>query len=607
MKIMRKGKKGLALLAMAILLGVASLTAIINKPAAAEAAEVQAKYGYANHGTSVTSTLTNTAHAGNLLAVYVVWSNTDAVTVTDDQGNTYTPAGDKTTWYNGMYSGQVFYAKNIHGGESQITATFESEVYFGVLYTHEYSGLSKANPFDVTSATEGTGTDLNSGNVTTTHAHDLLFGAGASGGAVDNGGAGFTVRSLDEGNLIEDQEVTTTGSYSATGVHGGGKWVMQVVAFKVADAPTVPANLTATATSPTHVDLSWDASTDESSVTGYKIYRDGSLVATTAGTTYSDTGLTGDTAYSYTVAAVNDSDNESAQTAPVSVATGEVPGSTTCPLPEYPSPRCTGVPSTTELTYLPLNTEGEYRVTEDNTVLDGVHIPGTLAILANNVTIRNSQIDGTVCSNTTCTGSFTITDSTVGPETGCITSPGVGYANYTAIRVYVRGHDDGFRISPPGNVTVKDSFATLCYAPPEVAPPDGSHSDGIQAYCAGMSCSGLLFDHNTIEARGVPATSMINLNDPVLSDVTASNNMMAGGGYTVVLQWHSGPAWTVTNNHVINRHGDQYPEYDSWTWAPFSGEGTCDNQTWSGNSVVEVDRHYSITSNVRDYSCLGGL
>lgn len=72
-------------------------------------------------------------------------------------------------------------------------------------------------------------------------------------------------------------------------------------------APPVPTGLVAKATSPTSVDLSWSAS---AMATGYSVQRspDGSAwaaVATSAGTTYADPGLTGGMSYSYRVAATN--------------------------------------------------------------------------------------------------------------------------------------------------------------------------------------------------------------------------------------------------------------------------------------------------------------
>lgn len=68
--------------------------------------------------------------------------------------------------------------------------------------------------------------------------------------------------------------------------------------------PTTPAGLTGSAPSSTRVNLSWTASTDSSGVlAGYQIFRNGALIGTTRGTTYSDTTTTGATTYTYTVRA----------------------------------------------------------------------------------------------------------------------------------------------------------------------------------------------------------------------------------------------------------------------------------------------------------------
>ena len=88
-------------------------------------------------------------------------------------------------------------------------------------------------------------------------------------------------------------------------------------------APSIPANLTATAVSSSRIDLSWDASTDDVAVTGYKIYRDGggTPIATTAITTYQDTGLSASTLYTYKVSAIDAASNESAQSSQASDTT----------------------------------------------------------------------------------------------------------------------------------------------------------------------------------------------------------------------------------------------------------------------------------------------
>jgi chitodextrinase len=67
-------------------------------------------------------------------------------------------------------------------------------------------------------------------------------------------------------------------------------------------APSTP-TLSASGTTQTSTNLSWTASTDNVGVTGYNVYRGTTLVTTVTGTTYTATGLTASTAYSFTVRA----------------------------------------------------------------------------------------------------------------------------------------------------------------------------------------------------------------------------------------------------------------------------------------------------------------
>jgi hypothetical protein len=67
--------------------------------------------------------------------------------------------------------------------------------------------------------------------------------------------------------------------------------------------------------------LSWQASTDNTAVSGYRLYRDGAPVRTASGTSVTDTGLTPNTYYSYTIAAYDAAGNTSAQSQPVFVTT----------------------------------------------------------------------------------------------------------------------------------------------------------------------------------------------------------------------------------------------------------------------------------------------
>ncbi|MGD0248674.1 MAG: ABC transporter permease subunit, partial [Candidatus Limnocylindrales bacterium] len=88
-------------------------------------------------------------------------------------------------------------------------------------------------------------------------------------------------------------------------------------------APSAPAGLIAKAKSGTEIDLSWTASTDNVAVAGYKVYRDGAVVATVGSTSWFDTGLAAGGEYSYEVSAVDAAGNESAKTSPVKQTTAK--------------------------------------------------------------------------------------------------------------------------------------------------------------------------------------------------------------------------------------------------------------------------------------------
>ncbi|AWM13243.1 secretion protein [Flavobacterium sediminis] len=86
-------------------------------------------------------------------------------------------------------------------------------------------------------------------------------------------------------------------------------------------APSAP-TLSASGTTQTTTNLSWTASTDNVGVTGYNVYQNGSQIGTTTtATSYSVTGLTASTTYSFTVKAKDAAGNISASSNTVSVTT----------------------------------------------------------------------------------------------------------------------------------------------------------------------------------------------------------------------------------------------------------------------------------------------
>ncbi len=77
-------------------------------------------------------------------------------------------------------------------------------------------------------------------------------------------------------------------------------------------APTAPANLVVDDAGETSVSIHWDASSDDVGVVYYDVYRNGQKVGSTSNLNYTDEGLSPDTAYSYTVTAVDAASHPSA-------------------------------------------------------------------------------------------------------------------------------------------------------------------------------------------------------------------------------------------------------------------------------------------------------
>ena len=210
----------------------------VGAPATPQFVQVRAKEVTSGATNSLAFNSANTA--GNLIVVYAIWSNTNSASVSDSRGNTYATAAARTTW-GGSLSGQVFYARNVAGGANTVTATFATAVTsFAAIYIHEYAGIDKVNPLDVSRSAVGTGGAMSSGPVTTTNANDLLLGAAASTSSVTKAGAGWTTRSKAFGNRTIDRNVASAGSYTATATQNSNAWIMQLVAFKADPGESAP-------------------------------------------------------------------------------------------------------------------------------------------------------------------------------------------------------------------------------------------------------------------------------------------------------------------------------------------------------------------------------
>ncbi|HEY1813656.1 MAG TPA: hypothetical protein VGG74_15000 [Kofleriaceae bacterium] len=115
-----------------------------------------------------------------------------------------------------------------------ITVTFSG--YTGYADALEvYRGLATTSIVDASAAASGDSALPDSGAAQTSHPFDLLVGVAASDGTMVAGN-GYAARQGGSYSLIEDEQVSATGSYHATAVAGGSvEWSMVLLALEAAD------------------------------------------------------------------------------------------------------------------------------------------------------------------------------------------------------------------------------------------------------------------------------------------------------------------------------------------------------------------------------------
>jgi uncharacterized repeat protein (TIGR03806 family) len=171
--------------------------------------------------------------------------------------------------------------------------------------------------------------------------------------STDTGGAGLAGYRVYRNGSTTPLASPTTNSYTDNTVVASTAYTYQVRAFDAATPanesalsaaanvttpaladttpPSVPANLQASAPTPTQVQLTWAASTDTggAGLAGYRVYRNGGTTPLASPTTnsYTDNTVVASTAYTYRVSAVDRATppNESAQSGQAAVTTPAAP------------------------------------------------------------------------------------------------------------------------------------------------------------------------------------------------------------------------------------------------------------------------------------------
>ena len=197
------------------------------------------------NASTLTFAFTNSQISGDLNVCKVGWydQTTSISSVSSSNGNTYNPVGSVYTVSGG--AGNVgrmlsYVAIGVNSGLESFTVNFSASANDPEITCGEYSGI---NAVDVSAITNGTGTAMSSGNVTTTSAADVLVGFNLVANATSAPETGWTQRYLTpSGNILEDFKPGTTGTFAATATQGQAQaWIMQIIALKPGTtAPIAP-------------------------------------------------------------------------------------------------------------------------------------------------------------------------------------------------------------------------------------------------------------------------------------------------------------------------------------------------------------------------------
>ena len=298
-------------------------------PAAANAASYQVFRDGVLVGSPTTPTFTDAGLVNGTTYSYTVTSVNGSATSSASVAVSTSPLAGATAGPTGLAS---------NAGDGQVTLTWLASAdatSYQVFRGGSVVGSPTATTFTDTGLTNGTAYSYyvvavkgatNSGPSTSISATPIASAPGSPTGLAATAGngqvaltwtapAGATSYSVYRGGIMVAS--TASASYTDTGLTNGTAYTYYVVAFKqnsiastasstVSATPQVsgasaPIGVSATA-GIAQVIVAWAPVTG---ATSYQVFRGGVLVGSPTTTTYTDTGLTAGTAYSYTVTAVN--------------------------------------------------------------------------------------------------------------------------------------------------------------------------------------------------------------------------------------------------------------------------------------------------------------
>ncbi len=202
--------------------------------------------------TSLACAFASAVTTGNLIVVCIRQSTTSQTcTVTDNHSNVYTQAVSQQQTADG-HTVRIYYAKNVTGGTTTVTATFSASNNHPWIFIAEVSGADTTSPLDKTVGAQANGYQIDTGYTAATTANDeLIFsvlGLPSSYTGVVSAGDGYYLIAQDptaglSRAAAETATAATQQAYHATYLlDNGTNWSACLATFKPAStvgAPTI--------------------------------------------------------------------------------------------------------------------------------------------------------------------------------------------------------------------------------------------------------------------------------------------------------------------------------------------------------------------------------
>jgi endonuclease I/chitodextrinase len=246
----------------------------------------------------------------DMIDLFLKWNVEDPVSDFERQRNTYHESNQSSSQGNrNPFIDNAYLATRIWGGTP-------AEDSWGIYTSNDNEAPT-------------TPTDVSLSNITTT---SINVSWSASSDNVEVTKYEIFVNGSLEGN-------TDNTNYNITNLNSGTNYSITVLAKDIANnksaqssalngttltdstAPSIPSNVNITGETGTSFKVNWTASTDNSGVTEYDVYIDGSLHGSTTNINYNVNGLTASTSYTARVSAKDQAGNISAQSEAISATT----------------------------------------------------------------------------------------------------------------------------------------------------------------------------------------------------------------------------------------------------------------------------------------------